>query len=254
MQHIVTLRPPQQSSTVAKQFRPGSRVMMDRERQNRMYVWSKRGLDIVICVVALTLLAPILLLISLAVALDSRGPIIFSQDRVGSRRSGKGRRLGWKTFTFRVHKFRTMVNNADQTLHQEYIKKFVTGELNPGEGDEHKFKLDRDPRITRVGRFLRHTSLDELPQLFNILKGEMSLVGPRPVPVYEVAEYGEPHFERFAAPQGLTGLWQVKGRGNVTFEEMMRMDIEYVRSQSLWQDIKLILLTIPAVLAGSGAK
>jgi lipopolysaccharide/colanic/teichoic acid biosynthesis glycosyltransferase len=117
-----------------------------------------------------------------------------------------------------------------------------------------KFKLSNDPRVTRVGHILRKTSLDELPQLVNVLKGEMSLVGPRPLPTYEVAEYQAWHRERLAALPGITGLWQVQGRCEVTFEEQVQMDIEYVRNQSLWQDIKILLSTIPAVVSGRGAE
>jgi lipopolysaccharide/colanic/teichoic acid biosynthesis glycosyltransferase len=115
------------------------------------------------------------------------------------------------------------------------------------------FKLTDDPRLTRVGKVLRRTSLDELPQFFNVLKGEMSLVGPRPVPLYEVAEYKEWQRERLAAMPGMTGLWQVKGRSRVSFDEMVRMDIEYTRNRSLCFDLKILLLTIPAVLSGEGA-
>ena len=116
------------------------------------------------------------------------------------------------------------------------------------------FKLTHDPRVTRVGRLLRRTSLDELPQLFNVLKGEMSLVGPRPVPPYEVAQYHEPDAERLAAVPGITGLWQVNGRGDVPFAEMIRLDREYVRNQTVWLDLKILLATIPAIVSGRGAK
>jgi lipopolysaccharide/colanic/teichoic acid biosynthesis glycosyltransferase len=147
-----------------------------------------------------------------------------------------------------------MVEDADSSLHEAFCKAFVEGRIESLDGDESAFKLARDPRVTRVGRLLRKTSLDELPQLVNVLKGEMSLVGPRPVPTYEVAGYQTWHCERLAALPGITGLWQIKGRGRVTFEEMIRMDIDYVRNRSLWLDIKILVFTIPAVLSGRGAE
>jgi lipopolysaccharide/colanic/teichoic acid biosynthesis glycosyltransferase len=147
-----------------------------------------------------------------------------------------------------------MRQNSDQSLHQAYIKEFVEGQAAPSDADGSKFKLTNDPRVTRIGRFIRKTSLDELPQLLNVLKGEMSLVGPRPVPTYEVAAYRAWHHERLAALPGITGIWQVQGRCQVPFEEMIRMDIDYVRRQSPWLDLKLLFLTIPAVVSGEGAE
>ena len=146
-----------------------------------------------------------------------------------------------------------MMNNADQSLHQEHIKHYVQGTLTAAEESNAAVKIKDDPRITRVGHILRKTSLDELPQLINVLKGEMSIIGPRPVPLYEVAEYQEWHYQRLAAYPGLTGLWQLDGRGEVSFEEMIKMDIEYVQKQSLWLNIKILALTPFAVLSGRGA-
>ena len=147
-----------------------------------------------------------------------------------------------------------MVADADQSIHEEYVRSFVQGRLDAGEKTEATFKLAHDPRVTRVGRILRRTSLDELPQLFNVLKGEMSLVGPRPVPPYEVAQYHESDAERLAALPGITGLWQVQGRGVVPFREMIRMDLEYVRKQTVWLDLKILFATIPVILSGHGAR
>jgi lipopolysaccharide/colanic/teichoic acid biosynthesis glycosyltransferase len=147
-----------------------------------------------------------------------------------------------------------MVDGADQSLHAEYVRAFVEGRVDAGDGGDAAFKLAHDPRVTRVGRILRRTSLDELPQLFNVLKGEMSLVGPRPVPPYEVAQYRESDAERLAALPGITGLWQVDGRGTVPFDEMIRMDREYVRNQTVWLDLKILAATIPAILSGRGAR
>lgn len=146
-----------------------------------------------------------------------------------------------------------MFCDADQALHQAHIHAYARGQIDATDPATTTFKLTNDPRITRVGRILRRSSLDELPQLANVLKGEMSLVGPRPIPLYEFEDYQERHKQRFAALPGITGLWQVKGRCQVSFEEQIQMDIEYVRNQSLWLDFKILLLTIPAVLSGRGA-
>lgn len=212
---------------------------------------TKRTLDVGGAGTLLVLLSPLMALIAVAIKLDSRGPVIFAQQRVGARQgrlpSGE---VVWQVRNFPFYKFRSMYTSIDESLHQAHIQAYVEGRLNES---AETFKLKNDPRVTRVGRVLRKTSLDELPQLVNVLKGEMSLVGPRPVPPYEVAQYKEHHCERLAALPGITGLWQVKGRSQVPFEEQIRMDIEYVRNQSLWLDIKLLLQTIPAVLSGRGA-
>lgn len=213
----------------------------------------KRVVDVSIASALLLLLSPLLLLIALAIRGDSRGPVLFVQPRVGARRRVDGGRCTWEVCTFAVYKFRSMYHGADQALHRNYIKAFVAGQ-EASEVAGSTFKLDHDPRVTRVGRVLRRTSLDELPQLLNVIEGTMSLVGPRPVPAYEVADYESWHYERLAALPGITGLWQVRGRGRVTFDEMMRMDIEYVRNQSLWLDLKLLALTLPAVFLGRGAR
>ena len=147
-----------------------------------------------------------------------------------------------------------MVRDADPSPHHAYIKAFIEGRIEASDEAGAKFKLTGDPRVTQVGRLLRRTSLDELPQLLNVLKGEMSLVGPRPVPIYEAADYQAWHYERLMALPGITGLWQVQGRCQVSFEEMIRMDIEYARHQSLWLDLKILFLTLPAVISGRGAE
>src|SRR5207248_4538722 len=160
-----------------------------------------------------------------------------------------GGRAFWLVQNFTMYKFRSMVENADSSVHEAYIRDFVEGRAHPSLENGGTFKLTNDPRVTRLGRFLRKFSLDELPQLLNVLRGEMSLVGPRPVPPYEVACYGNGHHRRLAALPGITGLWQVKGRCCVSFEEMVRLDVEYIRNASLLFDLKLLLLTIPAVLS-----
>ncbi len=217
-------------------------------------LYLKRVMDFVLSLVLLVALAPIMALIAILIKLDSPGPVLFAQERVGARPRVRNGAVEWEIRNFVILKFRTMVDNADPSLHQEHVKAFVEGRLaSLGDGDA-EFKLQDDPRVTRVGRILRKTSLDELPQLLNVLKGEISLVGPRPVPTYEVAGYQPWHRERLAALPGITGLWQVKGRSRLSFEEMVRLDIEYVRNQSLWLDLQILFLTIPAVLSGRGAK
>jgi lipopolysaccharide/colanic/teichoic acid biosynthesis glycosyltransferase len=216
------------------------------------YFFCKRILDTALAFVLLILLSPLLALIALAIKLESPGPVIFVQQRVSTRRRSRGGTVIWEIRSFPVYKFRSMVHNADPTPHRAYIKALAAGYI-PAGASQKQFKLSRDPRITRVGRLLRRTSLDELPQLLNVLKGEMSLVGPRPVPLYEVAQYKDWHYQRLTALPGLTGLWQVKGRGRVSFDEMIRLDLEYIVNQSLWFDLQILLLTIPAVLSGHGA-
>lgn len=218
------------------------------------YFLCKRCVDLVLGAALLLLLSPLMALIALAIKLDTAGPVIFAQDRVGARRRAVRGRTRWEIRTFRFYKFRTMVADADPSLHAGHIRAFVRDRLNAAEGSDARFKLANDPRVTRVGRVLRRASLDELPQLFNVLKGDMSMVGPRPVPVYEASEYRGADLERLAATPGLTGLWQVSGRADVSFAEMMKLDRQYVRTPSLWRDFRILMATIPAVLSGRGAR
>jgi lipopolysaccharide/colanic/teichoic acid biosynthesis glycosyltransferase len=188
------------------------------------------------------------------IKLDSAGPVFFTHERVGAKRERGNRQAVWVVKNFGMHKFRSMFKNADSRVHEAYIRDFVEGRVHPSEESGGKFKLTNDPRVTRIGRLLRRTSLDELPQLFNVLKGQMSLVGPRPVPPYEVACYRNGEHKRLTALPGITGLWQVNGRCQVSFEEMIRMDLEYIREASFWLDLQILFLTIPAVLSGIGAE
>jgi lipopolysaccharide/colanic/teichoic acid biosynthesis glycosyltransferase len=219
----------------------------------RVYFWSKRVLDVLLSAGLLFVLFPLLLAIASLIKFDSPGPVLFIQNRVGVKRRTINNRVVWEVQAFHFYKFRSMVTNADQSLHESYIRDFREGRHN-GSGNGTGFKLQNDYRVTRLGRILRKTSLDELPQLVNVLKGDMSLVGPRPVPIYEAALYADSHYERLSAVPGITGLWQTKGRCQVPFEEMLRMDIEYVRRANFWLDTKILLLTIPAVLSGRGAR
>jgi exopolysaccharide biosynthesis polyprenyl glycosylphosphotransferase len=193
----------------------------------------KRVFDIVVSLCFLILGAPVFLLVGLAVKLDSPGPIFFSQERVG--RHGR---------PFRVHKFRSMVVDAE-------AQKASLLARNEREGPA--FKMKQDPRVTRLGRFIRKTSLDEIPQFYNVLKGEMSIVGPRPPLPSEVSQYDHWQRRRLSVRPGITCLWQVSGRGDVDFETWMRLDLQYIDDWSLWLDLKIFLMTIPAVLLQKGS-
>jgi lipopolysaccharide/colanic/teichoic acid biosynthesis glycosyltransferase len=197
-----------------------------------MPVW-KRMVDILGAGAALILFAPLMLLIAVAIKATSRGPVVFRQ-----RRSGLGGR------PFQLYKFRTMVADAE-------ARKADLMQLN--EQDGPAFKIRNDPRITRVGRFLRRTSLDELPQLWNVLLGDMSLVGPRPLPCHETAACEGWQRQRLNVTPGITCIWQIFGRSSVSFDDWIRMDVQYIRSRSVGQDVKLLLQTVPAVLLGRGA-
>lgn len=241
---------------VAADDRPWERLDALRlgERDRRLFDEvrhvAKRLLDVLAAAILLAVAAPVLLSVAVAVKVTSRGPVIFIQERAGSRRVAHRGRVWWEPRVFRCYKFRSMRVGGGDAVHRRHIERFVSGGLT----DNSSVKMSADPRITAVGRLLRRTSLDELPQLVNVLRGDMSLVGPRPVPLYEVAEYDGWHYERLAARPGITGIWQVYGRGRVGFTEMIQMDIDYVRRPSLVSDLKLLALTLPAVVAGRGAR
>lgn len=236
----------------------GSHFLVELDCENRTaYYCSKRILDLVITIPFLFILAPMFALISVLICLDSPGPPFYCQTRVGTKRRSHNRGTVWETSKFTCYKFRTMVDNADPSLHQAYIKAFIKQDSRgmavvQGE-DNSACKLVNDPRITRVGKVLRKTSLDELPQFLNILFGEMSLVGPRPAIVYELEEYQTWHFHRFSATPGLTGLWQITARSSADFDEMVKLDFDYIEQQSIWLDIKIILKTPLVVLSCKGA-
>jgi lipopolysaccharide/colanic/teichoic acid biosynthesis glycosyltransferase len=186
---------------------------------------------------------PVLLCVAAAVKLTSKGPVFFRQQRVGE--AGE---------PFTMFKFRTMQVNADHRIHQEYVEKFIQNQAATS-GKDAVFKLVNDPRVTSVGDFLRRSSLDELPQFWNVLRGDMSLVGPRPPLPYEVARYKRWHRRRvLEAKPGITGLWQVTGRSRTTFDEMVRLDLRYARTRSVWNDLHILLATPKAVLSGKGAR
>jgi lipopolysaccharide/colanic/teichoic acid biosynthesis glycosyltransferase len=201
-----------------------------------------RLLDIVVSLILLVATLPLMLVIALAIRIDSPGSPLFRQRRVG-------RRLA----PFTVNKFRTMRTDAGHDVHRSYVIGLITREAERPGADGELFKLTADQRVTRVGRVLRKSSLDELPQLWNVLVGEMSLVGPRPSLAYEVERYPADWMLRFSVKPGITGLWQVSGRSRLTWEQMIRLDEEYVRHRSFWGNVRILLLTLPAVLFGRGA-
>jgi lipopolysaccharide/colanic/teichoic acid biosynthesis glycosyltransferase len=219
--------------------------LVHEQRAKRVPLLLKRVMDIIGGVTALVLFSPLLVVIALVVKLTSKGPILFKQERLGQFR---------KTFTFL--KFRSMHVNNDPEIHQEFMRRLISGAYdgNAEDGSEPVYKMKDDPRITCVGRFLRRTSLDELPQFINVLRGDMSLVGPRPPLAYEYQEYDVWHRRRvLEIKPGITGLWQVKGRSRVRFDDMVRLDLQYVRGWSLWLDIQILLKTPGAVVLGDGA-
>jgi lipopolysaccharide/colanic/teichoic acid biosynthesis glycosyltransferase len=208
--------------------------------------WLKRALDVLGSLLLLVLSAPLMLAVAVAVKLSSPGPAVFRQARLGE---------GGRPFVY--YKFRSMYVGNDDRGHRDYCRRLIAGEvasINNGAKGELLLKLAQDPRVTPIGRWLRRSSLDELPQLFNVLKGDMSLVGPRPPIPYEVVHYRDWHLRRLlAAKPGLTGLWQVRSRSSTSFDEMVRMDLRYADGWSLWQDFKIILQTVPAVISAKGA-
>lgn len=221
-------------------------VSLFREPLSDAEKFIKRASDIFISSTILLILSPVLLVIAVLIKLDSRGAVLFKQERVGM----DGRK-------FLCYKFRTMRADADESIHREAYRKNIAGkaEANAGDADKPVFgKVKNDPRITRLGKFLRRASLDELPQFLNVLRGDMSVVGARPPIPYEVEEYDLRHRKRLDMKPGITGLWQVSGRNRMTFDEMVQIDTFYIENWSLWLDLKIILLTLPAVLRGDGAK
>jgi lipopolysaccharide/colanic/teichoic acid biosynthesis glycosyltransferase len=212
----------------------------------RLQITLKRVIDVLGAVVGLILFSPIILATGIAIKMTSPGPIIFKQSRFGKR----GAR-------FQFYKFRSMYWNIDDQIHREYVTNLIKGDLKKiNQGDENTplFKMKSDPRVTRVGKIIRKTSIDELPQFFNVLKGEMSLVGPRPPVPYEVEKYEPWHLRRILeAKPGITGLWQVGGRSRTSFDEMVRIDLRYVQNWSLWLDLRILLKTAKAVFSSKGA-
>lgn len=207
---------------------------MEACQEKPVYDCIKRVLDVILSGIGIVVLSPLMLVVAIAVRSDG-GPALYSQNRVG--KNGK---------IFRILKFRSMCMNADSP---EMLEKLAA--MN--EMDGPAFKIKNDPRITKVGRFIRRTSIDELPQLFNIFMGDMTIVGPRPPLVSEVERYTEYQKQRLQVKQGLTCYWQCSGRNQISFDEWVELDLKYIRERSLWTDLKILLRTIPAVFSGNGA-
>jgi exopolysaccharide biosynthesis polyprenyl glycosylphosphotransferase len=224
---------------------PSKALEMSRSKASFFSFFVKRVVDITSSVFVLVFGLPFYLLIASLIKLTSEGPVLYVQERIG-----EGGKL------FRFYKFRTMLWNNNDDMHRDFAANFIKGNVineAPLENGKYVYKMVKDPRITPIGRFLRRTSLDELPQFINVLKGEMSLVGPRPPLSYEIAQYKEWHKKRLLAKPGLTGLWQVSGRSTVPFEEMVALDLYYIENWSLLLDLKIILRTVPVMLLGLGA-
>jgi len=221
------------------------------------YYLAKRVLDILVASILLIFLSPLMLLIALSIKIYSPGPVFFVQERVGSKRQTRRKKSYWKRVTFSCYKFRTMHLNADSSIHQAYIKALINNDreqIHSLQGDASStHKLVHDSRITRPGRLLRKLSLDELPQLFNVLRGDMSLVGPRPAIPYEVEMYKPWHLQRLETQPGITGLQQVISRSTADFDEQVQLDIEYIHQQTLWLDIKIMLRTPLVIISTRGA-
>jgi lipopolysaccharide/colanic/teichoic acid biosynthesis glycosyltransferase len=221
------------------------------------YYVAKRLVDFSLACALLIFLSPIMLMIAVLIFIYSPGPIFFVQERVGAKKYSRNGRTYWKREDFNCYKFRTMHVKADPAIHQAYVKALI-------ENDEEKMtaiqgsktqprKLVNDPRVIRPGKILRKLSLDELPQLLNVVKGEMSLVGPRPAIPYEVEMYKPWHLRRLEALPGITGWQQVKARCNTDFDSQVQFDLEYIKKQSFWFDIKIIMLTPWVVISTKGA-
>jgi lipopolysaccharide/colanic/teichoic acid biosynthesis glycosyltransferase len=217
-------------------------VLMPQNYNNLLFSVYKRVFDFLFAAAALLFLALPFLIIAALIKFTSKGPVFFRTKRIG--KDGK---------PFEFYKFRTMFTNSDDTIHREFVSEFIrqNGDGEKGEKSKPK-KITDDPRITKIGKFLRKTSLDELPQLFNVLRGEMSLVGPRPCLPYEWEQYDEWHRRRFSVIPGCTGLWQVSGRSAVDFNDMVILDLFYIDNMSPLLDLKIIFRTIPVMLLAKG--
>ncbi len=226
-------------------------------QQQVKYYPLKRAFDLIAALFILLLISPLFGIIALAIKLDSSGPVFFVQKRVGSRLQKQGTDWFWKRIEFPCYKFRTMFCNVDSSVHKAYMQAFIhndTQEMASVQGKASQVrKLVQDPRITRVGRLLRKTSMDELPQFLNVVLGEMSLVGPRPAIPYEVEMYQPWHYQRLTARPGITGLWQVTARCKADFDESVELDIQYAQNQSFLLDLLILFKTPWAVLSTKGA-
>jgi lipopolysaccharide/colanic/teichoic acid biosynthesis glycosyltransferase len=241
------------------QWSVGPAIQTQEQQAADLYFAAKRLMDLAVVVFSLVFLLPLLAFIAVLIKWDSPGPAIFKQERVTARRRKRDGKVVWEEVPFTIYKFRTMRADAKSSVHRQFIEAYIAGdeklmaELQSAQAQEDaKYRIVKDTRITKVGSFLRKTSLDELPQLWNVLLGEMSLVGPRPAITYEVELYKPHHHDRLRTIPGITGWWQVKGRSATSFEEMVQLDVEYIQLQNLWLDTKIIFLTVATVIYGRG--
>jgi lipopolysaccharide/colanic/teichoic acid biosynthesis glycosyltransferase len=228
------------------------------QEKRKLYFSIKRVMDIIITSVLLLFLSPLILIICLGILIYSPGPIFYIQERLGAKRTNYKDKIFWKKQKFNCYKFRTMRVNSDSAIHEAYIKALIEdnkekmSELQGGTSEIRK--LVSDPRVTRPGKFLRKLSLDELPQFWNVLRGDMSLVGPRPAIPYEVEMYKPWYNRRLEAQPGITGLQQVTARCTASFDEQVKLDIEYIERQSIWLDLLIMIKTPFVVLSTKGAE
>lgn len=244
---------------MSSQMKSGARVSNNNEStysaaNRQLYFFTKRLIDIIFSFLGLVVCAPIFVLMYIAIRLESSGNPIYVQERVGAELRKVDGKDVWVQKRFNMYKFRTMRSNSSSKIHQNFIEAYIAGDeeqmalLQRNQaGQENRYKLNGDPRITRTGKFLRKTSLDELPQLVNVLLGEMTLVGPRPPIPYEVVLYKPDHLKRLNTKQGITGYWQVNGRSSTSFEEMVQLDAQYIKEQSLRLDMKILFQTFAEV-------
>ncbi|MBV7340311.1 sugar transferase [Chloroflexi bacterium TSY] len=218
-------------------------------------------MDIFAVILSSPFLLPLMALIALLIKLDSKGPAIYRQERISARRRLRNGKVVWEQVPFTICKFRTMKVGATSKLHKEFVAAYIAGDeaemariRQSVDQETEAYKLVSDPRITKVGNILRKTSLDELPQLWNVLTGDMSLVGPRPPIPYEVEMYEPWHHQRLMTVQGLTGAWQAQGHSAMRFDEMVRMDIDYIQKQNIWLDLRILFQTVPAAVQSKGTK
>lgn len=225
----------------------------------KSYLFMKRALDIFASATLLIFLAPLMVTIAILIRMDSPGGAVFAQERVGTRVGYKNGKKTWELQPFTVYKFRSMRQNSKNDVHREFVQAFIKNDsakmnaMQNGKGGDAVFKIVDDPRVTNIGKFIRKTSLDELPQLWNVLRGDMSLVGPRPPLAYEVDVYTPRHLRRLEAQPGMTGVWQISARSTVDFDKMVELDVWYSENQSIWSDLKILFMTPIAVVRGKGA-
>jgi lipopolysaccharide/colanic/teichoic acid biosynthesis glycosyltransferase len=234
------------AATPARPADPVAGRPLNRPAARPPWAWTRTGkplFDAVLASLFLVILSPLLLAVAVLIRLTTPGPALIRQTRVGRDRR-----------PFVLYKFRTMYTGNSDELHRQYVRKLLTEDQPPAGGQRGLFKLEDDPRITPVGRLLRKTSIDELPQLLNVIRGGMSLVGPRPVLPWEVEMIGEAHDRRFEVRPGITGLWQVSGRSRLTMRQGLELDVEYASRQSFAFDLMILLKTVPTVLSARGAR